>query len=89
MVLTDLEIANEWAKALTSYKSVGERAFKFARGIEAEVSKQDDALIRQLVEALERARTLILGDRKQLTHDDVSAMFDALTAGRARLEGKV
>ena len=51
-------------------------------------AKQDDALIRQLVEALERARTLILGDRQRLTPDDVSAMFDALTAGRARLEGK-
>ena len=41
-----------------------------------EVRKQDDALIRQLVEALERCTK----------HDD--ADYAALLAGRARLEGK-
>ena len=48
----------------------------FARAIEAEVRKADDALILQLVEALERCTK----------HDD--ADYAALLAGRARLEGK-
>ena len=52
---------------------------KFARAIEAEVRKQDDALILQLVEALEyhRAQT------RPIDRTD-----EAITAGRARLEGK-
>lgn len=50
---------------------------KFARAIEAEVRKQDDALIRQLVEALEyhRAQTR-----------PIDLTDEAITAGRARLE---
>ena len=51
---------------------------KFARAIEAEVRKQDDALIRQLVEALEGYRR---------NHNDTQPC-DAERAGRARLEGK-
>ena len=52
---------------------------KFARAIEAEVRKQDEALILQLVEALEyhRAQT------RPIERTD-----EAITAGRARLEGK-
>lgn len=52
---------------------------QFARAIEAEVRKQDDALILQLVEALEyhRAQT------RPIDRTD-----EAITAGRARLEGK-
>ena len=55
------------------------RLHNFARAIEAEVRKQDDALIQQLVEALEyhRAQT------RPIDRTD-----DAITAGRARLEGK-
>ena len=50
---------------------------KFARAIEAEVRKQDDALILQLVEALEyhRAQTR-----------PIDLTDEAITAGRARLE---
>ncbi|GAD20902.1 hypothetical protein [Acidovorax sp. MR-S7] len=53
--------------------------FHFARAIEAEFRKQDDALILQLVEALEyhRAQT------RPIERTD-----EAITAGRARLEGK-
>ena len=53
--------------------------YEIARAIEAEVRKQDEALILQLVEALEyhRAQTRPI-DRAD----------DAITAGRARLEGK-
>lgn len=50
----------------------------FARAIEAEVRKQDDALILQLVEALEGYRR---------NHNDTQPC-DAERAGRARLEGK-
>ena len=49
------------------------RLHNFARAIEVEVRKQDDALILQLVEALERCTK----------HDD--ADYAALLAGRARL----
>ena len=50
--------------------------------------KQDDALIMQLAEALERARTTILGDRQRLTAEDVLAMFDATCAARERMEAR-
>jgi len=48
-------------------------AIAFARAIEAEVRKQDEALIRQMLEALESA---------DYNHAGVSA---AITAARARL----
>ena len=54
--------------------------FDFARAIEAEVRKQDDALILQLVEALEVATTPLAADRQEVLR--------AVTAARARLEGK-
>lgn len=50
------------------------------RTIEAEVQKQDDALILQLVEALEVATTPLAKDRQEV--------LAAITAARARLEGK-
>lgn len=46
----------------------------------------EDALIMQLAEALERARTIILGERQRLTAEDVLAMFDATCAARERME---
>ena len=52
------------------------RLHNFARAIEAEVRKQDDALILQLVEALERCTK----------HDDSD--YDAINAARARLGNK-
>lgn len=55
-------------------------AYRFARAIEAEVRKQDTALILQLVEALEVATTPLAADRQEVLR--------AVTAGRARLEGK-
>lgn len=50
------------------------------RAVEAEVHKQDNALILQLVEALGVATTPISKDRQEVLR--------ALAAGRARLEGK-
>ena len=55
MALSELDMMNLWAKQLTGYKSQWERLFGFGYAIEAEVRKQDDALIRQMLEALETA----------------------------------
>ena len=54
--------------------------FTFARAIEAEVRKHDTALIRQLLDALGVATTPLVKDRQEV--------LAAITAGRARLEGK-
>lgn len=50
----------------------------FARAIESEVRKQDEALILQLVEALDGVHP---GEHQ-------GGVDEAITAGRARLEGK-
>lgn len=52
----------------------------FARAIEAEVRKQDEALIRKMLEALGVATTPLAKDRQEV--------LSAITAARARLEGK-
>ena len=59
----------------------------FAQAIEAEVRKQDAALIQQLVDALE---TCDKGDGYNGPYRYYSeiAVESAVTAGRARLEGK-
>lgn len=59
----------------------------FARAIEAEVRKQDDALIRQLVEALDD----LTGAGEEAWGEErpcVRIGKEVATAGRARLEGK-
>ena len=56
------------------------RRAEFARAIEDESQKQDTALILQLVEALEVATTTLAKDRQEV--------LAAITAARARLEGK-
>ena len=52
MALSELDMMNLWAKQLTGYKSQWERLFGFGYAIEAEVRKQDDALILQMLDAL-------------------------------------
>ena len=52
----------------------------FARAIESEVRKRDEALIRQLVDALGVATTPLVKDRQEVLR--------AISAGRARLDGK-
>lgn len=80
MALSDLDMMNLWAKQLTGYKSQWERLFDFARAVEAEVRKQDEALILQLVEALQGSISITMGKIEQRN--------TALIAGRAWLEGK-
>ena len=57
---------------------------QFARAIEAEVRKQDDALILQLVEALEDSNATLWEEED----DPERPAHAAIAAGRARLESK-
>lgn len=43
-----------WSKTVDRGKPMGEFVRKFARAIEAEVRAQDEALIRQMLEAMEK-----------------------------------
>ena len=62
----------------------GSYIYSVARAIEAEVRKDDDALIRQLVEALENSNATLWEE-----DDDPSCpAHAAITAARAWLEGK-
>ena len=96
MALSELDMMNLWAKQLRGYKSQWERLFDFGYAVEAEVRKQDDALILQLVEALESSNV----EWKQLADSSDAGLWraedqdyyqqseKAITAGRAWLEGK-
>ena len=86
-MLSELQIMNKWASVLTEYKSIGERIFEFARAIEAEVRKQDDALIRQMLEALNTCDESYGYNGPYQFHDD-EAVEAAITAARARLGEK-
>ena len=84
MALSDDRIA-EMMRDTWGCASIAPRhALEFARAIEAEVRKQDDALILQLVEALENSHATIWEEE-----DDPSRpAHAAIAAGRARLESK-
>lgn len=56
----------------------------YARAIEAEVRGQDDALIRQLVEALEQSHATLWEE----DDDPARPVHAAIAAARARLENK-
>lgn len=72
-----------WEQAVQATIGGDIHIIKFARAIEDEVRKQDTELIRQLVEALENHD----GNYK-LSKSAGAAVNAAITAGRARLEGK-
>ena len=55
MALTTERIKELW----DAYRAALPRYLGFAKAIEAEVRKQDDALIRQLVEALENSNATL------------------------------
>ena len=78
MALSDKQIIDLFNVSCREKFNGLERFRHFARAIEAEVRKDDEALIRQLVEALEKI--------------DATMPFPvgrhAITAARARLEGK-
>ena len=75
MALSELDMMNLWAKQLTGYKSQWERLFGFGYAVEAEVRKQDDALIQQMLEALEKIDAAM----------PFPVAYHAITAARARL----
>ena len=84
MALSELDMMNLWAKQLTGYKSQWERLFGFGCAVEAEVRKQDKALIGQLVEALED-----FDDAGPLGEGWKSdRLLSLLASARAWLEGK-
>ena len=60
----------------------------FAQTIEAEVRKRDEALILQLVEAMEGVKALNMGGELALWTAEFDRLLSAITAARARLEGK-
>ena len=63
---------------------VGVWVVRVCRAVEAEVHKQDDALILQLVEALENSHATLWEEED----DPERPVHAAIAAGRARLEGK-
>ena len=86
-MLSELDMMNLWAKQLTGYKSQWERLFGFGYAVEAEARKQDDALILQLVEALED----LTGAGEEAWSEErpcVRIGKEASIAGRARLGEK-
>ncbi len=56
----------------------------FARAIESEVRRQDEALIRQMLEALEQSHATLWEE----DDDPERPAHAAIAAARARLEGK-
>lgn len=57
-----------------------------AEMVEAEVRKQDDALILQLVEAMEGVKALNMGGELALWTAEFDRLLSAITAARARLQ---
>lgn len=81
MALSDKEISALYFEALGSQhlrEQDRKMVTRFAHAVESEVRKSDDVLIRQLVEALEKADKISGYPNNRKT----------ITAGRARLEGK-
>ena len=58
------------------------------RELVREVRKQDEALIRQLVEAMEGVKALNMGGELALWTAEFDRLLSAIAAARARLEGK-
>ena len=80
MAPSELDMMNLWAKQLTGYASQWERLFGFGYAVEAEVRKQDEALIQQMLDALDGAIAITMGK--------IDLRNAAIAAARERLEGK-
>ena len=90
MALSDKEISALYFEALGSQhlrEQDRKMVTRFARAVESEVRKHDEALIRQMDAALDASEAFLLsaGFESSDAFQEASA---ALTAGRARLEGK-
>ena len=76
MALTTERIKELW----DAYRAALPRYLGFAKAIEAEVRKQDDALILQLVEALENSHATLYG--KKMTTQSAQLMPPSQQAER-------
>lgn len=65
---------------------IGKWVVGVIRSIEAEVRKQDDALILQMVEAMEGVKALNMGGELALWTAEFDRLLSAIAAARARLE---
>lgn len=83
MALSDADLDAAWTKARSKNGPQWVPHFEALRAVEALVRKDYDALIRQMLEALENHD----GNYK-LSKSAGAAVNAAITAGRARLEGK-
>lgn len=83
MALSDADLDAAWTKARSKNGPQWVPYFEALRAVAALVRKDDEALIRQLVEALENSSDLVFKDPTK-----ADARNEAITAGRARLEGK-
>ena len=80
MALSEDQIIDLFNRACRETFNGLERFRYFARAIEAEVQKQDTALIRQMLDALEGSIAITMGK--------MDLRNAAIAAARARLEGK-
>ena len=83
MALSDADLDAAWTKARSKNGPQWVPYFEALRAVEALVRKDYDALIRQMLEALENH-----GGNYKLSKSAGAAVNAAITAGRARLEGK-
>ena len=78
MALSDADLDAAWTKARSKNGPQWVPYFEALRAVAALVRKHDEALIRQMLEALEKADKISGYPNNRKT----------ITAGRARLEGK-
>ena len=71
------------ARTRRDRRYTGFNSVAFARAIEAEVRKDDEALIRQMMESMCWAARVMT-----ISEDEAPGYFAAITAARERLEGK-
>jgi hypothetical protein len=90
MELSDEQISRIWdAHTVPVFGKTGINPIVFARAIESEVRKDDEALIRQLVDALEQSQPYVEscanGKRVQWWGAQLDRAQDAINAARARM----
>ena len=84
MALSDADLDAAWTKARSKNGPQWVPHFEALRAVEALVRKDDEALIRQLVEALENSNATLWEE----DDDPERPAHAAIAAGRARLESK-
>lgn len=88
MALSDADLDAAWTKARSKNGPQWVPYFEALRAVAALVRKDDEALILQLVEALEVSSPNTDREYGWKPEDWMKRRAEAITAGRARLEGK-